>query len=80
LLLKLADLVEAEQETLATLETLDNGKAFSSALGDVEEVFCVLRYYGGWADKTYGQTIETRRQKFTFTRREPVGVCGQIIP
>ncbi|KAG7423270.1 Aldehyde dehydrogenase [Fusarium oxysporum f. sp. raphani] len=80
LLLKLADLVEAEQETLATLETLDNGKPYTSALGDVEEVFSVFRYYGGWADKNYGQTIETRRGKFTYTRREPVGVCGQIIP
>jgi hypothetical protein len=80
LMLKLADLVEEEQETLATIEAMDNGKPYSQALGDIEEVFSVLRYYGGWADKTYGQTIETGRQKFTYTRREPIGVCGQIIP
>lgn len=80
LLLKLADLVEAEQETLATIEAMDNGKPYSQALGDIEEVFSVFRYYGGWADKTYGQTIETGRHKFTYTLCEPIGVCGQIIP
>lgn len=80
LLLRLADLVEAEQELLASIEAMDNGKPYSQALGDIEEVFSVFRYYGGWADKTYGQTIETGRQKFTFTRREPIGVCGQIVP
>jgi aldehyde dehydrogenase (NAD+) len=78
--LKLADLVEAEQETLATIEAMDNGKPFSSALGDIEEVYSVLRYYGGWADKNHGQTIETAPHKFTYTIREPVGVCGQIVP
>ncbi|VUC34751.1 unnamed protein product [Clonostachys rosea] len=80
LLLKLADLVEAEQETLATIEAMDNGKPYTQALGDIEEVFSVLRYYGGWADKNHGQTIETGRHKFTYTKREPIGVCGQIIP
>lgn len=80
LLLKLADLVEGEIETLATIETLDTGKPFSSALGDIQEVYSVLRYFGGWADKTYGQTIETGRHKFTYTIRQPIGVCGQIVP
>ncbi|KAK5203310.1 mitochondrial aldehyde dehydrogenase [Exophiala xenobiotica] len=80
LLMKLADLVEEEQETLATIEAMDNGKPYTQALGDIEEVYSVLRYYGGWADKNYGQTIETGRHKFTYTRREPIGVCGQIIP
>ncbi|KIY02262.1 uncharacterized protein Z520_02400 [Fonsecaea multimorphosa CBS 102226] len=80
LLLKLADLVEAEQETLATIEAMDSGKPYTKALGDIEETFSVFRYYGGWADKNYGQTIETERHKFTYTVREPVGVCGQIIP
>ncbi|KAK2775100.1 hypothetical protein FQN53_003315 [Emmonsiellopsis sp. PD_33] len=80
LLLKLADLVESKQEVLATIEAMDNGKPYSQALGDIEEVFSVLRYYGGWADKNYGQTIETKPTKFTYTIREPIGVCGQIIP
>ncbi|KAL2858981.1 aldehyde dehydrogenase [Aspergillus pseudodeflectus] len=80
LLLKLADLVESHQEVLATIETMDNGKPFSSALGDVEEVVSVFRYYGGWADKQHGQTIAASRTKFAYTLREPIGVCGQIIP
>jgi aldehyde dehydrogenase (NAD(P)+) len=77
---KVADLVESQQHVLATIEALDNGKPYSQALGDVEEVFSVFRYYGGWADKAYGQTIETSRSKFAYTIREPIGVCGQIIP
>ncbi|KAK7212652.1 hypothetical protein V2G26_019830 [Clonostachys chloroleuca] len=80
LLMKLADIVEAEMEPLATLVTMENGKPYSQATGDVEEMCGVFRYYAGWADKTYGQTIETGRQKFTHTLREPIGVCGQIIP
>ncbi|KAH7339239.1 Aldehyde/histidinol dehydrogenase [Pyrenochaeta sp. MPI-SDFR-AT-0127] len=67
------------QEDLATLEAMDNGKPYTQALGDVEETFSVFRYYAGWADKTYGQTIETGRHKFTYTLREPIGVCGQVI-
>lgn len=59
---------------------MDNGKPFSSALGDVDEVVSVFRYYGGWADKQYGQTIAASRTKLAYTLREPVGVCGQIIP
>ena len=61
-------------------EALDNGKPYTQAIGDIQEVCDVLRYYGGWADKSYGQTVETTRSKFTYTLREPVGVCGQIIP
>jgi aldehyde dehydrogenase (NAD+) len=80
LLMKLADLAESERETLATIEAMDNGKPYLQALGDIQEVCGVLRYYGGWADKTYGQTIETNATKFTYTIREPIGVCGQIIP
>ena len=80
LLNKLADLVESHQHVLATIEALDNGKPYSQAVGDIGEVCGVLRYYGGWADKNYGQTIETTRAKFTYTIREPIGVCGQIIP
>ncbi|RJE22485.1 Aldehyde dehydrogenase [Aspergillus sclerotialis] len=80
LMLKLADMIENQQHVLATIEAMDNGKPYSQALGDIEEVFSVFRYYGGWADKSYGQTIETTRAKFTYTVREPIGVCGQIIP
>ncbi|CAK7200661.1 mitochondrial aldehyde dehydrogenase [Sporothrix eucalyptigena] len=80
LLLKLADLVEADHEIIASLEALDTGKTFSKAMKDIHEVFEVFRYYGGWADKHYGQTIETAKNKFTYTIREPIGVTGAITP
>ncbi|KAN0063424.1 hypothetical protein ACQY0O_004590 [Thecaphora frezii] len=81
LLLKLADLVEANADVLASIESLDNGKAYSIARGfDVAAVAANLRYFGGWADKNEGKTIETNNSKFTYTRHEPIGVCGQIIP
>ncbi|KAL1850816.1 mitochondrial aldehyde dehydrogenase [Paecilomyces lecythidis] len=78
---KLADLVEKHQETLATIETWDNGKPYSVALAeDLGEVISTLRYYAGWADKVYGQTISTTSAKFAYTLRQPIGVVGQIIP
>lgn len=40
----------------------------------------VLRYFAGWADKIHGKTIPTDGMLFSYTRHEPVGVCGQIIP
>ncbi|TKX20013.1 aldehyde dehydrogenase-5 [Elsinoe australis] len=81
LLMKLADLVESNRELLATVETWDNGKPYSVALDeDVNEVAEVFRYYAGWADKVYGQVIDTHSAKFAYTVREPLGVCGQIIP
>jgi aldehyde dehydrogenase (NAD+) len=81
LIYKLCDLIEDEAEELAALETLDNGKPIREArTGDVPLVLDVLRYYAGYADKIHGQTIPVRGNYFTYTRREPVGVVGQIIP
>ncbi|KAL9129596.1 MAG: hypothetical protein Q9217_001984 [Psora testacea] len=81
LMIALASLVDKHAETLATIETWDNGKPYSVALGeDVAEVASTLRYYGGWADKIHGQVINSSPDKFAYTLREPVGVCGQIIP
>lgn len=80
LMLKLADKIEANAELLASIESNDNGKALALARGDVALVAKVIRYYGGWADKIYGTTIDTNDGFFTYTRREPLGVCGQIIP
>lgn len=81
MMMKLADLVDAHAETLATIETWDNGKPYTVALGqDVAEVSACLRYYGGYADKIHGQVINTSPAKFAYTIREPLGVCGQIIP
>lgn len=81
LLNRLADLVDAHRETLATIETWDNGKPYTVSLNeDMNEVTSTLRYYAGFADKVFGQVIETNPDKFAYTVREPVGVCGQIIP
>ena len=78
---RLADLIEEEIEYLAALETLDNGKPISdSRAADLPLVVDCLRYYAGWADKIQGDTIPIRGDYFCYTRREPVGVVGQIIP
>ncbi|PYH47330.1 aldehyde dehydrogenase family protein [Aspergillus saccharolyticus JOP 1030-1] len=81
LMLKLADLIEQHRETLATIETWDNGKPYSVSLNDdLGEVLSCIRYYAGWADKVHGQTISTTPNKFAYTLRQPIGVVGQIIP
>jgi aldehyde dehydrogenase (NAD+) len=81
LLYKLADLIEKDLDDLAALEVLDNGKPISEAkAGDLPLVIDCLRYYAGWADKIQGHTIPVRGPHFCYTRKEPVGVCGQIIP
>ena len=81
LMYKLADLIEEELNDLAALETLDNGKPIrDSRAADLPLTIDCLRYYAGFADKIHGQTIPVRGNYFTYTRREPVGVVGQIIP
>lgn len=57
------------------------GKPYQHALqGDVMGTAKCLRYYAGWADKMHGDVIESGSEKLVYTIREPVGVCGQIIP
>ncbi|KAH0033319.1 aldehyde dehydrogenase, partial [Aureobasidium melanogenum] len=78
---KLADLMEKNIELLATIDAWDNGKPYSEALtGDLPEAIGTIRYYAGFADKSFGQTISTTPQKFAYTIRQPIGVVGQIIP
>jgi len=78
---KLADLMEKNLDELAALETLDNGKPIRDAkAADLPLSIDCLRYYAGWADKLTGDTIPIRGNYFCYTRREPVGVAGQIIP
>jgi aldehyde dehydrogenase (NAD+) len=81
LLYKLADLMEQHIDELAALETLDNGKPIrDSRSADLPLAIDCLRYYAGWADKLEGKTIPIRGNHFCYTRHEPVGVVGQIIP
>ncbi|WPH04586.1 Hypothetical protein R9X50_00747800 [Acrodontium crateriforme] len=80
LLVKLGDLFDKNADLLASVESLDNGKAISMAKVDVALCAGVLRYYGGWADKIEGKTLDLNPDTFAYIRKEPVGVCGQIIP
>src|SRR5438874_1902922 len=81
LLLKLADLVEEHREELAALESLDNGKPYRDAVNaDLPLTIKCYRYYAGWADKIHGKTIPVEGNYFCYTRHEPLGVVGQIIP
>jgi aldehyde dehydrogenase (NAD+) len=78
---KLADAIEANIEELAALESLDNGKPVSiAAAADLPLTVKCYRYYAGWADKIHGKTIPIEGNYFCYTRLEPVGVVGQIIP
>lgn len=81
LMYKLADLMEANAEELAQLETLDNGKPISeTSNADVPLAVEHMRYYAGWCTKIVGQTIPVSGPFFNYTRHEAVGVVGQIIP
>lgn len=81
LLYQLADAIESQIDELAALETLDNGKPINeSRKGDLPLVIDCLRYYAGFADKIQGSTIPIRGNYLCYTRREPIGVAGQIIP
>src|SRR5690242_6631477 len=81
LLNKLADLIEQHREELAALETLDNGKPYRDSFNiDLPMTIKCYRYYAGWADKIHGKTIPVEGNYFCYTRHEPVGVVGQIIP
>jgi len=81
LLNRLADLIEKHADDLAKLEALDNGKPYKVArAADLALTIACYRYYAGWADKIQGKTIPIAGDYFCYTRHEPVGVVGQIIP
>jgi aldehyde dehydrogenase (NAD+) len=79
-LTKLADLIEDNALLLASVEALENGKSMKAARAELAISVGCLRYYGGWADKIHGKVIDTQSGTFNFTKHEPIGVCGQIIP
>jgi betaine-aldehyde dehydrogenase len=81
LLYKLSQLIEEHAGELATLETSDNGKPIKeSTYIDLPGVVENFEYFAGWPTKIEGETIPVPGQMFNYTLREPVGVCGQIIP
>jgi aldehyde dehydrogenase (NAD+) len=81
LLYRLADLIEENADYLAALESLDNGKPVRDArAADLPLTIQCLRYYAGYADKIHGYTIPVDGNFLCYTRKEPTGVVGQIIP
>jgi aldehyde dehydrogenase (NAD+) len=82
ILLKFADLVEENVEELAHLDTLDYGQPVGLTTAFASSVIELFRYYAGWATKITGQTIPVSLPGdiFNYTRREAIGVCGQISP
>jgi acyl-CoA reductase-like NAD-dependent aldehyde dehydrogenase len=82
LLTRLADLLEANADELAQIESLDNGKPVTLARAvDVNSAIGHLHEFSGWPTRTPGETHpDAVANMFAYTRREPVGVCGQIVP
>jgi len=81
LLYKLSQLIESRSRELAELETADNGKPIrESEYIDIPQVVENFEYFAGWATKIEGETIPVPGEMFNYTIREPLGVCGQIIP
>ncbi len=78
----LADAIEAHDEELAEIESLDNGKPAGLArFVDVRGAAAHIRYFAGWPTKIEGDVLPVSAPNMLcYTRREPVGVCGQIVP
>jgi acyl-CoA reductase-like NAD-dependent aldehyde dehydrogenase len=85
LILKLAALMERDMDYLVELEALDNGKPMGKEGqygSNIDVGLCIkhFRYYAGWADKIQGSVIPVEGNNLCYTRHEPVGICGCIIP
>ena len=80
LLFKLADAIDAHFTELSRMETLNNGKPVRETEYDVTDAANCFRYYAGLATKPHGETFDVPAPSQTFVVREPIGVCGQIIP
>jgi acyl-CoA reductase-like NAD-dependent aldehyde dehydrogenase len=81
MLLRIADLVEAETESLARTVALETGNAIrTQARPEVRSTAEVIRYYGGLAGETKGETVPLGEHVLSYTRREPIGVVGGIVP
>jgi phenylacetaldehyde dehydrogenase len=82
---RLADLIEANIPEIAEIESIDNGKPRSASQGyDLPRCVSTLRYMAGWATKIAGEHVEPNGMPMgtvhAYTRREPIGVCAQIVP
>lgn len=80
ILLTLADVIDAHGEELAAIETANNGKPLRESRFDVADAANCFRYYAGLVTKPTGQTYDVPDNMQAMTVREPIGVCGQIVP
>lgn len=80
LLFQVADKIEEYGRELQHIDTLNNGKPLRETEYDVADAAACFRYYAGLATKPHGQSFDVPAASQTFTVREPIGVCGQIIP
>ena len=79
-LFKIADGIRAQGKMLAELEVRNCGKPLAEAEFDVADAANCFEFYGGLATKVHGETMQVPANSLSFVVREPVGVCGQIIP
>ena len=80
LLLRMASIVAERRHELAELEVRDCGKPIADALADIDEVAFMFEYYGGWATKISGDIPPVGPDAMSLVVKEPVGVCGLIVP
>jgi acyl-CoA reductase-like NAD-dependent aldehyde dehydrogenase len=80
LILKLADILRRDARILGEIESRDNGKPIRDTIGEIQRAADWLTFFGGAADKINGEQIPFRPDALAYTRREPVGVVGAIVP
>ncbi|HJO30656.1 MAG TPA: aldehyde dehydrogenase family protein, partial [Acidobacteriota bacterium] len=81
ILWRIGELLRANVEEIALLETIDNGKPiFESLYVDIPMVAEVFQYYAGWADKMHGEVVPVSGRALDYTLREPLGVIAAIVP
>src|SRR5215218_56590 len=77
---RIAEVLDANKEALARIESRDNGKAIRETRAEIENVIRYFEYFAGMCQNVLGETMPETGPFFTYTRREPVGVVGAIIP
>ncbi|WP_329568053.1 aldehyde dehydrogenase family protein [Streptomyces sp. NBC_01361] len=78
---RIADALEPEQERIARLLSLENGNAIrTQSRGEMQFVVDCFRYFSGLAGETKGESIPLNPQVLDYSRREPLGVVGAIVP
>ena len=80
MLFKIADGIRARADHLAKLEVLSCGKPLAEAEYDIADAANCFEFYAGMATKIHGETMQVPANSLSFVLREPIGVCGQIVP